>query len=308
MNKKRSEFVQDACGVKSKGKLKLAIVLTSIIIIVEVIGGIISNSLALLTDAAHVFMDALALGLSFSAITIACRPLDEKATFGYHRAEIFAALINGLLLVIVVIFILQEAISRIISPPEVKTTEMLGIASIGLVVNLFVTFTLRGHHDLNIRGAYLHVLGDTLSSFAVIIGGIVIMITGNHIVDPILSIMIAIIIVYSSLRLLKESADILMERVPKHVDIDKLQEDILELEGVRSIHDLHVWSLCSNVHALSAHVIVDSMSVKDTEKITSEMNKRLQEDYRITHATIQFECNECGAAGIGNSNRDEKAD
>jgi cobalt-zinc-cadmium efflux system protein len=300
--------VQNTCGVESRGKLKLAIVLTSTIIIAEVIGSIISNSLALLTDAAHVFMDVLALGLSFSAITIACRPLDEKATFGYHRAEIFAALINGLLLVIVVIFILQEAANRLISPPEIKTMEMMGIATIGLVVNLFVTFTLRGHHDLNIRGAYLHVLGDTLSSFAVIMGGIVIILTGNHIVDPILSIIIAIIIIYSSLRLLKESADILMERVPKHVDIEKLQEDMLKLEGVKSIHDLHVWSICSNVHALSAHVVVDSMSVKDTEKITSELKRRLQEGYGISHTTIQFECNECGVEGFGNSNRNKVSD
>ncbi|UCE38128.1 MAG: cation transporter [Thermoplasmata archaeon] len=295
--------MQEACGTESRGKLKLAIILTSTIIVVEVIGGLISNSLALLTDAAHVFMDALALGLSFSAITIACKPLDEKATFGYHRAEIFAALINGVLLVIVVIFILREAIERLSSPPEIKTFEMLGVATFGLAVNLFVTLTLRGHHDLNIRGAYLHVLGDTLSSFAVIIGGVVIILTGNHIVDPILSVLIAIIIIYSSLRLLKESVDILMERVPKHIDIDRLQDDILELEGVKSIHDLHVWSICSNVHALSAHVIVEAMSVKETEKITSEMNKRLLDGYGITHTTIQFECNECGVGGIGESNR-----
>ncbi len=306
MNKEGYESLQDACGTQSRGKLKLAIALTSAIIIAEIIGSIISNSLALLTDAAHVFMDALALGLSFSAITIACRPLDQKATFGYHRAEIFAALINGFLLLIVVIFILQEAISRLISPPEIKTIEMLGIATVGLAVNLFVTFTLRGHHDLNIRGAYLHVLGDTLSSLAVIIGGIVIIITGNYIVDPILSILIAIIIIYSSLRLLKEATEIFMERTPRHVDIEKLQDDILELEGVNSIHDLHVWSICSNVHALSAHVIVDGMSVRDTEKITINLKKMLQEGYSIAHTTIQFECNECGVEGIGNSNRDEK--
>jgi cobalt-zinc-cadmium efflux system protein len=300
-SKEKGEQLQNTCGAESRGKLKLAIVLTSTIIIAEVIGSIISNSLALLTDAAHVFMDALALGLSFSAITIACRPLDEKATFGYHRAEIFAALINALLLVIVVIFILQEAVSRIFSPPEIKTMEMLGIASIGLAVNLFVTYTLRGHHDLNIRGAYLHVLGDTLSSFAVIIGGIVIMITGNHIVDPILSIIIAIIIVYSSLRLLKESVDILMERTPKHIDIEKLKKDILEVEGIHGIHDLHVWSICSNVHALNAHLLVDSISVKDTEKITSKINKRLLDGFKISHTTLQFECNECGIPGIGDS-------
>ncbi|MEE9151435.1 MAG: cation diffusion facilitator family transporter [Thermoplasmata archaeon] len=295
----------EACGIESSKKLKVAIALTSAILFAEIIGGIISNSLALLTDAAHVFMDVLALGLSLSALTIACRPLDEKATFGYHRAEIFAALINGLLLVIVVIFILREAYDRLVSPPEIRTYEMLVVASIGLVVNLFVTFTLRGHHDLNIRGAYLHVLGDTLSSFGVIVGGVLIILTGYYIVDPILSIIISCVIVYSSLRLLKESVDILMERTPKHIDIEKLKEGILKMEGVNGIHDLHVWSICSNVHALNAHLIVDTISVKDTEKITSEINKRLLQDYRISHTTLQFECNECSITGVGDSKRSE---
>jgi cobalt-zinc-cadmium efflux system protein len=291
----------EACGIESSRKLKVAIALTSAILIAELIGGIISNSLALFTDAAHVFMDVLALGLSLSALTIACRPLDDKATFGYHRAEIFAALINALLLIIVVIFILQEAYERIISPPEIRTFEMLVVASIGLAVNLFVTITLRGHHDLNIRGAYLHVLGDTLSSFAVITGGIIIILTGYYVVDPILSIIISCVIVYSSMRLLRESVDILMERTPKHIDIDKLKQDILRTKGIRGLHDLHIWSICSNVHALNAHLVVDSMSVKDTEKITSELNKRLFQDYHIKHTTMQFECNECDAPGISDS-------
>lgn len=295
----------EACGIESSKKLKLAIALTSIILIVELVGGIISNSLALFTDAAHVFMDVLALGLSLSALTIARRPFDDKATFGYHRAEIFAALINALLLIIVVIFILQEAYERLISPPEIRTFEMLVVAGIGLVVNLFVTLILRGYHDLNIRGAYLHVLGDTLSSFAVIAGGVLIILTGYYIVDPILSIVISCVIVYNSLRLLKESVDILMERAPKHIDLEKLKKEILEVKGVHGMHDLHVWSICSNVHALNAHLVVDSISVKDTEKITSEINEQLLEGYGISHTTLQFECSDCGVLGIGDSNRND---
>lgn len=294
----------EACGIGSSRKLKVAIALTSIILFAEIIGGIISNSLALLTDAAHVFMDVLALGLSLSALTIACRPLDEKATFGYHRAEIFAALINSILLIIVVIFILREAYERLLSPPEIRTFQMLGVASIGLVVNLYVTLSLRGHRDLNIRGAYLHVLGDTLSSFAVIAGGVLIILTGYYIVDPILSVIISCVIVYNSLMLLKESVDILMERTPKHINLEKLKKEILEIKGIHGLHDLHVWSICSNVHALNAHLVVDSISVKDTEKITFEINRRLTQDYRISHTTLQFECNECGIKGIGNSNQD----
>ena len=299
----RPELLLEACGMESSRKLKVAIALTSVILFAEIIGGIISNSLALLTDAAHVFMDVLALGLSLSALTIACRPLDEKATFGYHRAEIFAALINGILLIIVVIFILWEAYERLLSTPEIRAFEMLGVASIGLVVNLYVTLSLRGHRDLNIRGAYLHVLGDTLSSFAVIAGGVVIILTGYYVVDPILSIIISCVIVYNSLRLLKESVDILMERTPKHIDVEKLKEEILEVKGVHGLHDLHVWSICSNVHALNAHLMVGSISVKDTEKISFEINRRLIQDYRISHTTLQFECNECGVKGVGDSDR-----
>lgn len=300
--------MEDGCEINSGKKLKLAIVLTSIILFVEIIGGILSNSLALLTDAAHVFMDALALGLAFSAIKVACRPLDEKATFGYHRAEIFAALINAVLLVIVVIFILQEAYERLVSQQEVRTTEMLIVATIGLVVNIFVTLNLRGHHDLNMRGAYLHVLGDTLSSFAVIAGGIIIILTGNHIVDPILSIVIACVIIFGSIRLLRESVDILMERVPKHIDLEELKQEILKIKGVQSIHDLHVWSICSNVHALNAHILVDSMSVRETEKITKKINWLLRERWRIVHTTLQFECDDCGVVGIGDSQRNNHSD
>jgi cobalt-zinc-cadmium efflux system protein len=303
MNKRRSEPFIEMCGVESSKKLKLAIILTSAILIAELIGGIISNSLALFTDAVHVFMDVLALGLSLSALTIACRPLDEKATFGYHRAEIFAALINGILLVIVVIFILREAYERLLAPPEIRTFEMLGVASIGLVVNLYVALSLRGHRDLNIRGAYLHVLGDTLSSFAVIAGGVLIILTGYYIVDPILSVIISFVIVYNSLRLLKESVDILMERTPRHINLEKLKNELLEIKGIHGLHDLHVWSICSNVHALNAHLVVDSISVKDTEKITFEINRRLIQDYRISHTTLQFECNECGIKGVGDSNQ-----
>lgn len=294
---------QNACGADSGKKLRLAIILTSAILVAELIGGLLSNSLALLTDAAHVFMDVLALGLSFSAFRIACRPHDEKATFGYHRAEIFAALINGILLVIVVIVILREAYERLLSAPEVRTAEMLAFASVGLVVNLVVTFTLRGHHDLNVRSAYLHVLGDTLSSFAVIAGGIAMILTGNFMIDPVLSIIISIMIFYSSLRLLKESVDILMERTPKHIDIEKLQTEILSVKGIESIHDLHVWSICSNVHALNAHLLVTSMGVKDTEKLTAQINRQLAEKYNIIHTTLQYECRDCGIEGVSDANR-----
>jgi cobalt-zinc-cadmium efflux system protein len=175
---------------------------------------------------------------------------------------------------------------------------MLVVAAIGLTVNLFVTFTLRGHHDLNMRGAYLHVMGDTLSSFGVIIGGILIILTGNYLVDPILSILIAAVIIYGSVRLIKESVDILMERTPKHIDVDSLKGEITKVRGVIDIHDLHVWSICSNVHALNAHILVDSISVRDTEKITSEIKRHILDKFHIDHVTLQFECSNCEIKNI----------
>jgi cobalt-zinc-cadmium efflux system protein len=285
--------VENKCGAESTGKLKLAIILTSAILVVEVVGGIISNSLALFSDASHVLMDVLALGLTLSAVRIASRPSSEAATFGHHRVEIFAALINGLLLLLVAVFILREAWFRLSSPPEIRTYEMLVFATTGLLVNVFITMILRGHNDLNIRGAYLHVLGDTLSSFAVIAGGIIIMLTGNHIVDPVLSIAIVGVILLGSARLLKESIDVLMERTPRHIDVEELNREILEVKGVVGIHDLHVWSICSNVHAMGAHIIVHEMTVKETEKLTSEIKMRLSTRFQISHTTLQFECTAC---------------
>jgi cobalt-zinc-cadmium efflux system protein len=283
------------------GKLKLAIGLTSIILIAEIAGGIISNSLALLTDAAHVFMDIFALSLSFAAYSVACRPSNKNATFGYHRAEIFAALTNGLLLLVVVGFILMEAYERLISTPEIRTFEMMVFAIIGFVVNLYVAFKLRGHHDLNMRGAYLHVLGDTLSSVGVIIGGAIITLTGYNKIDPVISILIACIIVIGALRLIKESAEILMERTPKHIDVDILKNRLQSIDGVKRIHDLHIWSICSNVHALNVHLVVDSMNLEDVEKIRFEINKWLREDFNISHTTLQFECTDCGMDEIVNN-------
>lgn len=290
--RKRSEPLIEIDEDRSK-KLKLAIALTSLILIAEIFGGIISNSLALLTDAAHVFMDIFALSLSFMAFSMACKPSNKNATFGYHRAEIFAALTNGLLLLVVVGFILMEAYERLLSAPEIRTFEMMVFAIVGFAVNLFVAFKLRGHHDLNMRSAYLHVLGDTLSSFGVIAGSILILFTGQYIIDPILSILIASIIIYGAIRILRESVDILMERTPKHVDMDKLREKIRSVKGVLDIHDLHVWSICSNVHALNAHLLVDSMHLEEVEKIRTEINRCLRDEFNISHTTLQFECTNC---------------
>ncbi len=279
--------------------LKFAIVLTAVIFFMEFLGGIVSNSLALLSDAAHVFMDVIALILAFGAMKISSRPSNRNVTFGYHRFEIFAALINGLTIIAIAIFIFYEAYHRVFNPPVVKGNEVFIIATTGLVVNTWVAIKLHGHHDLNIKGAYLHVIGDALASVAVIGGAVIIIFTGKTIVDPILSILIGLMLLYGAVRLVFGSARILLEFAPKHVDADKLAAVMMEINGVRGVHDIHIWSICSNIHAMSAHILVDRIHVQQTEVLISEISKILKDKFHILHTTLQFECAECTPVEIG---------
>ncbi len=274
--------------------LRYAIYATFSIFILEVAGGLYANSLALLSDAAHMFMDVFALVLTYAAIQIAKRPSNYNVTFGYHRLEIFSALINGFTLIIISVFIAREAYFRLLEPPEVRGMEMLVVAAVGLLVNLWVTTRLHGHHDLNVRGAYLHALGDTLSSVAVIAGALIILFTGNSIADPVLSFVIVAVILFGSVRLITDSLHILMESTPKHIDIIELVEAVNAIEGIEDIHDIHLWSVCSNVHALSAHVLVGDMQVCETADLIDAINKVLEEKFSITQTTFQFESIECG--------------
>ncbi|MDD5474570.1 MAG: cation diffusion facilitator family transporter [Candidatus Methanoperedens sp.] len=279
--------------------LTIAIFLTTLIFFLEFAGGIIANSLALLSDAAHVFMDVVALFLAYGAIRISARPSNSNVTFGYHRFEIFAALINGLTVIGIALFIFYEAYGRILNPPQVKGSAVLVIATVGLIVNTWVALKLHGHHDLNIRGAYLHVIGDALASVAVIAGAIVIIFTGNYIIDPLLSILIGMMLLYGAFRLVFGSARILLEFAPKHIDADTLSRVMMEIEGVKGVHDIHIWSICSNIHAMSAHVFVDGIHVRQTEVLVSEISRMLRERFQILHTTLQFECAECKPVEIG---------
>lgn len=273
--------------------LKIAILLTSFIFILELTGGILSNSLALLSDSAHVLMDVIALFLTYGAIRISARPSNSNMTFGYHRFEIFAALINGLSIIGIAVFIFYEAYGRILDPPAVKGQQVLVIATIGLLVNAWVALKLHGHHDLNIKGAYLHVIGDALASIAVIAGAVVIIFTGKTIVDPALSIVIGAMLLYGAFTLVIGSVRILLEFAPRHVDADTLAKVLMEIDGVKGIHDIHLWSICSHIHAMSVHVLVDRIHVQQTEILISEINKTVKERFQILHTTMQFECAEC---------------
>jgi cobalt-zinc-cadmium efflux system protein len=279
--------------------LKIAALLTAFIFIMEFLGGIISNSLALLSDSAHVFMDVVALLLAYGAIRISARPSSGSVTFGYHRFEIFAALINGITIVVVSLFIFYEAYDRVLNPPPVKGVQVVVIATIGLAVNAWAALKLHGHHELNIKGAYLHVLGDALASVAVIAGAIVIILTGENIVDPVLSILIGIMLLYGSTNLIFGSARILLEFAPKHVDADKLKNIMMQVEGVKGVHDIHIWSICSNIHAMSAHVLVDRIHVQQTDVLIRNISRMLREKFSILHTTLQFECAECEPIEIG---------
>jgi len=279
--------------------LKIAIILSTFIFFMEFAGGIFSNNLALLSDSAHVVMDVVALILTYGALKISARPPNGNVTFGYHRFEIFAALANGVTIIGIAIFIFYEAYRRILDPPSVKGAEVLVIATIGLVANAWVATKLHGHSDLNIKGAYLHVLGDALASLAVIAGAVVIILTGYNRIDPILSILIGAFLLVGAFRLVFGSVHILLEFAPKHVNAEKLLDAIMEIDGIKGAHDIHIWSICSNIHAMSAHILVDRMHVQQTESLIREIRRIVKDRFGIMHTTLQFECAECTPVEIG---------
>ena len=283
----------------------LSIGLTAAILVAEVIGGLWTGSLALLSDAAHVFMDIFALGLSFIALRLSALPADDRHTFGYHRLEVLAALTNGITLGAIAVGIFSEAWQRWQSPGDIKSSQMLVIAAIGLVVNLIVAWVLGGHDhqagehnhahkDLNVHSAFLHVLGDAISSVGVILAAIVIGATGWMWLDPLMSVVIGVLILFSSVRVLRSSLHILIEGVPEGLSLKEISRAVTNVAGVSEVHDLHVWSLCSGHTALSAHVTVQDQSLLDSNGVMAEIKRSLLDDFHIEHTTIQFECAACG--------------
>lgn len=278
-------------------------ILTAAILVAEVIGGFWTGSLALLSDAAHVFMDIFALALSYIALRLSALPADDRHTYGYHRLEVIAALINGITLGAIAIEIFSESWMRWLNPESIKSVEMLVIAVVGLMVNIMVAFVLGGHHyeheagkeveDLNVRSAYLHVLGDAVSSVGVICAAALIWFTGWNWLDPLMSVFIGILIVVSSWRVLKSSLHILIEGVPEHLSIEKISQSMTGVNGVKDVHDLHVWSICSGHIALSAHIVAADQSIADSETMMTDIKARLS-GFGIEHTTIQFERATCG--------------
>lgn len=281
----------------------LSISITALVFFAELFGGFWTGSLALLSDSAHVFMDVFALVLSFLALRVSARPADDRHTYGYHRLEVFAAFANGVTLAAISIGIFYEAYIRWQSPEPVKSMEMLVIAGVGLVANLGVALILRGgghkhdehlENDLNLHSAFLHVLGDAVSSVGVIVAALIIQFTRLTWVDPLVSVLIGFIILISSWRVLRSSFHILIEGSPEGVSVSRVSESLANLPGIVEIHDLHVWNICSGHIALSAHVVVNELNNTSSAQTLSAVQSLLQSQFGIEHSTVQFECIACG--------------
>lgn len=270
-------------------RLTWALVMTSVYFFAELAGGFLTNSLALLSDAGHMLSDIVALGLSLFAFRMARRPATNKRTYGYHRMEILAALLNGLMLWLIVGFIFQTAYNRFFDPPEVKSQAMVVVALMGLGVNIAAGFLLYGsHHEcLNIRGALLHVIGDALGSLGAIAAGLVMLFTGWYVADPLISLFIGLLILYTSWKLVRESVDILMQSVPKEIDLGEVQSAMEQVSGIVKVHDLHVWTVTSGIHTLTAHAVVNGG--EDFHRVLNEVETMLRDRFRIEHTTIQLE-------------------
>jgi cobalt-zinc-cadmium efflux system protein len=276
-------------------RLAISLGITLVFVLVEIIFGILSNSLALLTDAAHNFTDVLALGLSWWAIRLAINPSHARRTFGYHRAGILVALANSTTLVIIALGIFTEAYKRFINPPEVNAGIMIPVAVVAVGVNIVTALLVRkgSEQDLNMRSAFLHLMGDVLSTIGAVVAGIIILFTGLNWIDPLVSIFIGFLILWNAWGIVRESIDILMEATPADIDVDAMLMDIQEVDGVRGVHDLHIWSINHSMRTLSAHILTDDIPLSQGARIQILLTELLANKYRVAHATLQLECEGC---------------
>jgi cobalt-zinc-cadmium efflux system protein len=277
--------------------LKISSLVTLVYIVLLVIAGVRAHSLALLSEAGHNLSDFLALLLSLTAVYLHARPPSATKTYGYHRAGVLAALINSASLVVVAFLIFYEAFRRLQNPEHVHAGVMIGVAAAGVVMNGVIAILLyRTSQDVNIRSALLHELGDTLSTAAVIAGGWAIMLTGQYWIDSALSIGIGALILWSAFGIVRETLNILLEGTPRGMKLGLVEEAIRSIEGVNDVHDLHVWSIGSETHALSCHIAIADIPPSVSERILKDVKERLLHDFRIDHTTIQFEHVECEVA------------
>ena len=281
-------------------RLVISLGITLVFVIFEIFAGYFSNSLALLTDAAHNFTDVLALALTWWALWITNKPANSAKTFGYHRAGILVALVNSTTLVLISVGIFYAAWRRFIAPPEVKANILIGVGAAAVVINLVTALLVRhnSEHDLNLRSAFLHLMGDVFSTVGAVVAGILIHFTGWEWLDALVSVMIGFLILWNAWGILRESLEILMESTPAGINMENLQKDVLTVEGVRGVHDLHVWSITRSLRTLSAHLLIDDVPISAGARVQGAVGEMLAHKYGITHATLQLECVDCAPAGL----------
>lgn len=281
--------------MNSQKSLSVALLVIVLVFFVELIGGILSNSLALLSDAGHMLTDAMALTLALLATIFAARPATKERTYGFYRLEILSALFNGSFLTLIALYIFYQAYQRFIHPVEIQSTLMLIVATIGFFANVGAAVILVGSskENLNVRGAFLHVLSDMGASAGVIIGGVLIHFLGWYYVDPILGIMIGFLILRGAVQLVFESANILLESVPRGIKLEEVAKTIKAIKGVKELHDLHVWTITSGMNAISAHIVIEDAEAGRASEILKEINKVMKSKYDISHSTFQTECESC---------------
>ncbi len=273
-------------------RLRWALIITGTVMVLEVVGGLLTNSLALLSDAGHMFTHMFALAMSYFAIVISARPADRERTFGYFRAEVLTAFINGLFLFAITGYIFYEAITRIVHPEPILPLQMLAVAVIGLVANgASVLLLMRiSAGDLNLRSAFVHVVYDAVSSVAVVAAALVIHFTKLWLFDPVVSMMIGVLILLWAWQIVRESVAILLESTPRDIDLEEVRRDMCGVEGVQRVHDIHVWQITTNMYVMTAHVVVGDMPMAQTEEVVERINHYLREHHKIGHTTLQMEC------------------
>lgn len=279
--------------IENRKVLLLSFLLTFAFMIVEFFGGLISGSLALISDAGHMLSDSASLIMAYSAIYIGAKKADSLRTFGYKRVETITAFVNAIALVVISFLIIKEGIERLISPVNVNSGQMIFIAVLGLIVNIIIAILLfkNSKSSLNVKGAFLHVTGDLLGSLGAIVAGIIILLTGWNYADPLVSFFVAILILISSFSLLKETFHLLMEGIPAHIQLESVTKTMLEEEEVVSVHDLHIWSLSGSKVILTGHVVIKE--INRAEYITEKINKMLHDKFAIEHSTLQVETIKC---------------
>ena len=282
---------------QATSRLGLSLFLTLAFVFVEAVAGVIGNSLALLTDAAHNLTDVIALGLSWYAIRVTTRPANGRKTYGYHRAGILVALLNSTTLVLISLGIFYEAWRRFVNLPKVESGILIGVGVVAVVINVVTALLVRkgSEHDLNIRAAFLHLMGDVLSTVGAVIAGVLIHFTGANWLDPLVSVLIGFLILYNAWGILRDAVDILLEAAPRDVDTQRLAQDVLQVGGVLGIHDLHVWSLTENLRTMSAHILTNDLSISMGADIQRRINEIVYHRYNIAHATLQLECVDCAS-------------